>query len=129
MLKSVKQRLTSLGYKVKDTDEGLLSFALQKAVDMIKNQCNVSEVPEGLFCIAVDMAAGEFLLEKKTFAPEDIAGLDLDFAVERIQQGDSDTVFAVGKGSQTAEQRLDALIRYLTSYGRDQFSCFRRLRW
>lgn len=129
MVESVKRRLMSFGYELKEEDEMLLSFSVHKAEDLVKNECNVSQIPEGLFNITVDMAAGEFLLAKKTFAPDDISGLDLDIAVERIQQGDSDTVFAVGKGSQTAEQRLDALIQHMLTGGRDQFSCYRRVRW
>ena len=129
MPETVKLRLASFGYELLDSDETLLSFSVQKAENTVKNQCSLSEIPEGLFNIAVDMAVGEFLLAKKTFAPDDIAGLDLNAAVERIQQGDSDTVFAVGKGSLTAEQRLDALIKHLLQSGREQFSCYRRIRW
>ena len=129
MLKSVKQRLQSFGFKVKKRDEALLSFSVQKAENTVKNDCNLPEVPEGLWGIAVDMAVGEFLLAKKAFAPADIAGLDLDAAVKQIQQGDTNTVFAVGEGSQTAEQRLDSLIDHLLNGGREQFSCYRRIRW
>lgn len=129
MLEAVKQRLGAFGYEVKDSDEMLLSFSVQKAENTVKNECNVLQVPEGLFNIAVDMAVGEFLLAKKTFAPDDIAGLDLDITVKQIQQGDTNTVFAVGEGSQTAEQRLDTLIQHLLTGGREQFSCYRRLRW
>lgn len=117
----LKQRLKSLGYKVKKSDEALLSFAAQKAENTVKNLCNVTEIPEGLQSAAADMAAGEFLLAKKSFGE-----LDLDIAVERIQQGDSYTVFAVG---QTPEQQLDALIQHLLNSGREQFSCYRRMRW
>ena len=34
-----------------------------------------------------------------------------------------------GEGSQTAEQRMDTLIQHLLNDGREQFSCYRRLRW
>lgn len=129
MLKSVKQRLQAFGYKVKKSDETVLSFSVKKSENTVKNECNVPHMPEGLFNIAVDMAVGEFLLAKKTFAPDDIAGLDLDVAVKQIQQGDTNTVFAVGEGSQTAEQRLDGLIDHLLNSGREQFSCYRRIRW
>ena len=129
MLETVKQRLEAFGYEVKDSDEMLLSFSVQKAENTVKNECNVSEIPKGLFNITVDMAVGEFLLAKKAFAPDDIAGLDLDTAVKQIQQGDTNTVFAVGEGSQTDEQRLDALIQHLLTDGREQFSCYRRIRW
>jgi hypothetical protein len=95
----------------------------------IRNEINWQEVPDGLENIAVDMAAGEFLLAKKTFAPDDLTGFDLDYAVKQIKTGDTDTVFATGEGSQTPEQRLTTFINYLLSYGKAEFSSFRRLRW
>jgi len=129
MLAMLKERLQSLGYAPKESDNALLGFALQKVENTIKNDCNVAAVPEGLRRIAVDMAAGEFLLSKKAFAPDDLAGLDLDAAVKQIQEGDTTVVFAAGEGSRTTEQRLDLLINYLLSYGRGEFSCYRKVRW
>lgn len=129
MFKTAKERLISFGYDFKASEKPLLSFAVQKAENTVKNECNLSEVPEGLLNAAVDMAAGEFLLSKKTFAPEDISELDLDAAVKSLQVGDTSTSFAVGEGSQTAEQRLDCLIDRLLNAGREQFSCYRRIRW
>ena len=129
MFKTAKERLIALGYDFKNSDKSLLSFAVQKAENTVKNECSLSEVPEGLLNVAVDMAAGEFLLSKKTFAPEDISELDLDAAVKSLQVGDTSTSFAIGEGSQTAEQRLDCLIDRLLNAGREQFSCYRRIRW
>ena len=122
MLERVKERLASFGYTLKAGDEAALAFSIQKVENTIKNDCNVSSIPDGLGNIAIDMA-------KKAFAPEDIAGLDLDFAVKQIQAGDTTTVFAVGEGSSTPEQRLNAFLNYLLTYGRDEFSCYRRIRW
>ena len=67
MLERVKKRLESFGYALKDGDEAALAFSIQKVENTIKNDCNVSSVPEGLEMIAIDMAAGEFLSAKKTF--------------------------------------------------------------
>lgn len=128
MLEKVTERLQSFGYTLQSGDETIVSFCISKVEATIKNDCNVSEIPEGLECIAVDMTIGEFLTAKKTFAPESISGLDLSFAVKQIQTGDTNTVFST-EGSQTAEQRLDSFISFLLTYGRDQFSCYRRLRW
>lgn len=129
MLEMVKARLESFGYELQEGDEFTLSFAIQKVENTIKNDCNVSSVPDGLVNIAVDMAVGEFLTVKKTFSPDSIAGLDLDVAVKQIQTGDTNTVFATGEGSLTAEQRLNNFLNYLLSYGRDEFSNYRRIRW
>ena len=119
----------SFGYTLKDGDEVILNFSIQKVENTIKNDCNVSSIPDGLVNIAVDMAIGEFLTAKKTFSPNDIAGLDLDFAVKQIQTGDTNTVFATGESSLTPEQRLNAFVSYLLTYGRDEFSCYRKIRW
>lgn len=129
MLEKVKERLQSFGYTLKDGDEVILNFSIQKVENTIKNDCNVSSIPDGLVNIAVDMAIGEFLTAKKTFSPNDIAGLDLDFAVKQIQTGDTNTVFATGESSLTPEQRLNAFDSYLLTYGRDEFSCYRKIRW
>ena len=129
MLEQVKERLESFGYALKDSDEAILTFSIQKVENTIKNDCNLSSIPEGLANIAVDMVIGEFLTAKKTFSPDDIAGLDLDFAAKQLQEGDTNTVFATGEGTLTAEQRLNTFLTYLLTHGRDEFSCYRRLRW
>lgn len=129
MLEQVKERLESFSYALKDSDEVILTFSIQKVENTIKNVCNVSSIPDGLVNIAIDMAVGEFLTAKKTFSPDDIAGLDLDFAVKQLQEGDTNTVFATGEGTLTAEQRLNNFLNYLLTHGRDEFSCYRRLRW
>lgn len=129
MLERAKERLESFGYVLKDGDEVILTFSIQKVENTIKNDCNVPSIPDGLMHIAVDMAVGEFLSVKKTFSPDDIAGLDLDFAVKQIQAGDTNTVFATGEASLTPEQRLNNFLNYLMTHGLDEFACYRKLRW
>jgi len=129
MLETVKERLKSFGYELQEGDEFALTFSVNKVENTIKNDCNTLSIPDGLMNIAVDMAVGEFLTAKKTFSPDSIAGLDLDFAVKQIQTGDTNTVFAIGEGSSTPEQRLNAFLNYLLTYGRNQFSCYRTIRW
>lgn len=126
---TVKKRLKSFGYEVKTEDEFALTFSVEKVRSSIKNDINCAEVPQGLEYIAVDMATGEFLLAKKTFTPGDLTTFDLDYAVKQIQTGDTNTVFSVGEGSQTPEQRLTSFINYLLSYGKAEFASFRKIRW
>lgn len=129
MLEMVKERLKSFGCELQEEDEFALSFLIQKVENTIKNDCNIPSIPDGLVNIAVDMAVGEFLMTKKTFSPDSIGGLDLDMAVKQIQTGDTNTVFATGEGSLTTEQRLDAFLNYLLTYGRSEISCYRKIRW
>jgi len=129
MLEIVQERLKSFGYELQEGDEFALSFAVQKVENTIKNDCNTPSIPDGLVNIAVDMVVGEFLTAKKTFSPDSIAGLDLDIAVKQIQTGDTNTVFATGEGSLTAEQKLNTFLNYLLTYGKEEFSCYRKIRW
>ena len=129
MLDRIKERLQSLGYTVKDSDDIAINFAMQKVENTIKNDCNISAIPDGLMNIAIDMVVGEFLMSKKTFAPDDLLNFNLDSAIKQIQEGDTNISFAVGEGSKTDEQRLDSFINYLLNYGRDEFITYRRFRW
>ncbi len=129
MLERIKERLRSIGYAVKDSDDIAINFAMQKVENTIKNDCNISAIPDGLMNIAIDMVVGEFLMSKKTFAPNDLLNFNLDSAIKQIQEGDTNISFAVGEGSKTDEQRLDSFIDYLLNYGRDEFITYRRFRW
>lgn len=128
-VKSVIERLTEIGYEVKESDSSSLTFCVEKVRSTIKNETNLQDVPEELEHIAIDMAVGEFLLGKKTFTPDDIAGLDLTGVVKEIKEGDTTTSFGTGESTQTPEQRLTTYINYLLNYGKAEFSSFRRLKW
>lgn len=123
------ERLKSFGYEVKVNDEFALTFCIEKVRNTIKNETNQKDVPAGLDYIAIDMVVGEFLLSKKTFAPSELTDFDFDYAVKQIQTGDTNTVFAVGTGNLTPEQRLNTFINYLLSYGKTEFAAFRRIKW
>lgn len=123
------ERLKSFGYEVKASDEFALTFCIEKVRNTIKNETNQKDVPAGLDYIAIDMVVGEFLLSKKTFAPSELTDFDFDYAVKQIQTGDTNTVFAVGSGSLTPEQRLNTFINYLLTYGKTEFAAFRRIKW
>ena len=62
---AVLKRLVSLGYNLKTDDGWMICFALQKVENHIKNSCNTTSVPDGLFNVAVDMVCGEFIFTKK----------------------------------------------------------------
>ena len=49
--------------------------------------------------------------------------------VKQMQTGDTNTVFAVGEGSNTDEQRLDAVVNWMLNHGKGQFAKYRRVCW
>ena len=65
ILAAVTARLSALGYTVAETDSAALDYNIKKAETTLKVRTNQLEVPEGLFYVWADMAAGMFLTDKK----------------------------------------------------------------
>lgn len=126
---SVIQRLEGLGYIVNVTnDSWMIAFAIQKVENQIKNACNLDRIPDGLKYRAVDMVCGEFLFAMKQTGKLDET-FNLEVAVKSVQAGDTNVTLAIGDGSQSPEQRLDALISYLMERGEGDFVCYQKLKW
>lgn len=126
MSDQVISMLTALGVTGAATDP-LLDILLQNVQQRILNKTNQSVIPEGLESVAVYMAVGEYLNMKKTVGQ--LTGFDLDAAIKQIQEGDTNTVFAIGEGSLTPEQRLNGLIDYLINGRSDELYRYRKLVW
>lgn len=126
MRDQVISMLTALGVTGAATDP-LLDILLQNVQQWILNKTNQSVIPEGLESVAVYMAVGEYLNMKKTVGQ--LTGFDLDAAIKQIQEGDTNTVFAIGEGSLTPEQRLNGLIDYLINGRSDELYRYRKLVW
>ncbi len=126
MRDQVISMLTALGVTGATTDP-LLDILLQTVQQRILNKTNQSVIPEGLESVAVYMAVGEYLNMKKTVGQ--LTGFDLDAAIKQIQEGDTNTVFAIGEGSLTPEQRLNGLIDYLINGRSDELYRYRKLVW
>ena len=131
MYDRIVELLAAIGYDtISDSDRIILNFAISKVESEIKNEINWQEIPQGLESVLICRVVGEFLLNKKTFAPSDLSMLDLSGgAVKQIQAGDTNFVFSVDEGGESASGRLSTFINYLLTYGADQFSAFRRIRW
>ena len=108
-------------------DDPLLDFIISTVTERIKNETNQPAIPEGLNRLAVEMVAGQYLSLKK--GSGQLEGFDLEAAVKQIQEGDTNTVFAIGEGNTTPEQHLDTLINYLMNGRTREFIKYRRLVW
>lgn len=127
LLQEVVDLITAMGIVLTEGDDYLLSFSAGYVEQEIKNACNVPEVPEGLYKVAVGLIVARFLSAKK--AKKQVAADTLDFTpmLKELSEGDTKQVWATDSGS-SAEQRLDLFISALES-GRDQFITYRRLKW
>ena len=129
MTDSVKERLTNIGYVFIDADDFILNLLIEKVETVIKNNCNISEIPEDLRSIAIDMVVGYFLKEKKSIAIDSLLNLDLTQAIQSIREGDTSITFAIGNGNETPEQRLNTLINYLIYENEKVLVSYRCIKW
>lgn len=85
-MKRVVARLATLGYTSTEADRVSLEYLIPKCeLDILAN-INHRELPDGLFYTLVEMAAGQFLSNKK--AAGDLEGFDFDSPVKSITEGD-----------------------------------------
>lgn len=125
-VETVLNRLVSFGCCLKEEDDWAICFAMQKVENHIKNSCNTTSVPDGLFYVAVDMACGEFLFSKKQTGKLKLADMDLTGAVASISEGDTSITFAAGASD---EDKLNVFINYLLHNKEGEFVCYRQLKW
>lgn len=125
-VKSVLNRLTSMGYTPKDADAWEISFAMLNVENRINNSCNTTSLPDGLQTVAVDMICGQFLKIRKDSGRLELTDLDLSGAITSITEGDVSVTF---DSNATDEQKLNQLISYLSTKGEGDFVCYRQLKW
>lgn len=131
MLEQVKVRLQKLGISLSSeptsTDGYLIDFAVNKTINHINNQTNLSEVPQGLEHVAIDMAVGEFLFAKKSMGLLELSSLDFDAVAKQVQDGDTNVTYAVNENT-TPEGRFSAFINYL-QHNEVDFVRYRVMLW
>lgn len=123
---AVLKRLVSFGYDLKEDDTWAICFAMQSVENHIRNSCNTTDIPNGLFYIAVDMVCGQFLFTKRQTGMLKLADLDLDGAITEIHEGDTTVKFANGSSN---EDKFNLLLKYLLHDGEGDFVCYRKLKW
>lgn len=127
ILATVITRLAALGYSVVDTDNAVLEYNISKAEAQLKAETNQREVPEGLFYVWVDMAAGLFLTDKK--AAGALAEIyDFDAPAKSISEGDTSVTFAIADTG-SFEDQFDTMLAKMITPDPDLIIAHRRLVW
>ena len=125
-IEMILRRLVFLGYKSNLDDAWVISFAIQKVENQIKNSCNILKIPDGLLHIAADRICGEFLVAKKQSGQLDISGLDFKSAISSIKEGDTDVSF---DNTMSDEAKFNQLLNRLMMSGESELICYRKLKW
>ena len=122
----VLKRLDSFGYEPTENDVFCIVFSVQTVEKSIKNQCNVTEVPEGLTNVAVDMVCGEVLGALYRTGKLQLESLDLDGALASVNVGGASVSFDNNTSDST---KFTTLIQFLQNRGRGEFACYRTIKW
>lgn len=120
----VLNRLKSFTYEVVEGDEFLIAFLIQKIENTVKNECNITKIPDGLVYVAVDMICGEILMNKKqTNSLGD--SFSIDSALKNVKLGDTTVQFE----GESDETKLNSLTNYLMNCGINELICYRKIKW
>ena len=117
-------RLGGVGISPPAEDEALLGLLLDRAKAALLAQTGQKILPRELKEIAVDMAAGEYLLLQKHAGR--LEGFDQEYAIRQMSQGDTSITYAV-EGS--ALSPLEMLIERLRTPPETLVQKWRRMRW
>lgn len=124
---TVIARLEALGYPVSTTPPSDLEHNISKAEERLKAETNQREIPEDLFYVWADMAAGLFLTDKK--AAGALAEVyDFSTPAKSISEGDSSVTFAIA-GTGSFEDQFDAMLAKMVTPDADLIIAHRRLVW
>lgn len=124
---TVVSRLAELGYVATDIDNTAIRRNIDKAEAQLRAETNQREVPEGLFYVWVDMAAGLFLSDKKAAgALNDV--YDFSAPAKSISEGDTSVTFAIADTG-SFEDQFDAMLAKMTTPDPDLIIAYRRLVW
>ena len=124
---AVTARLAALGYSVAEADGAALEYNIKKAETTLKARTNRLEVPEGLFYVWADMAAGLFLSDKKAAGTLSEV-YDFEAPAKSISEGDTSVTFAIADTG-SFEEQFDAMLEKLVNPDGALIAAFRRLAW
>lgn len=120
-------RLDSFGYEAKETDAFVIGYSVQKVENNIKSDCNITDIPEGLTNVAVDMACGEILDTLYRTGGLDVGSIALDGAIASVSLGDATVSFDNTTSDNSGT--FTALISNLKESGRGELVCYRTVKW
>lgn len=122
----VKKHIESVGHEIVETDSFLISEAIEKVKNKIRNKTNQKEVPQGLKYVWVNQSVGEFLNFKIKIGKLQIESLNF----ERIAKEITDAGVKVSyDDTMTTGAKFESYLNNLITYGEDQIYKYRRLVW
>ena len=124
MVKLLIKRLSQLNVLPPEKDFGMLSALLDEAKLWLLAETAQEELPEALIPTMIDIAAGKYLLIRKSTG--ELESFDFEPVVRQISQGDTSVAYAVS-GEHLSP--FDTLVGWLTTPSEALLRKWRRMRW
>ena len=80
-------KLEGLGYYSIEQDRTLLTYMLETNIQYVFNNCNITELPEGLYYQVVNKTCGDFLLTMQN-TNKLPSGFEFEAGIKRLKEGD-----------------------------------------
>ena len=122
----VKKYIESVGYEIVETDSFLISEAIEKVKNKIRNKTNQKEVPKGLKHVWITQSVGEFLNFKLKIGKLQIENLNFERMAKEITDAGVKISY---DDTMTTGAKFESYLTTLLTYGEDQFYRYRRLVW
>lgn len=122
----VKKYIESVGYEIVETDSFLISEAIEKVKNKIRNKTNQKEVPQGLKYAWVNQSVGEFLNFKLKIGKLQIESLNFGRIAKEITDAGVKVSY---DDTMTTGAKFESYLNNLLTYGEDQFYRYRRFVW
>ena len=121
----VVNRLEMLGLTITENDVSMIEYQCGKTEQFVMNFCNRADLPDGLRYVAVDMAAGEYLLFAAAFGRLP-PGFNADGTVKSVKIGDTDVEFST---ENVTAASFESAVDVLRNAVKTELYRFRKMRW
>lgn len=122
----VKKYIESVRYEIVETDSFLISEAIEKVKNKIRNKTNQKEVSQGLKYVWINQSVGEFLNFKLKIGNLQIESLNFERMAKEITDAGVKVSY---DDTMTTGAKFESYLNSLLTYGDDQFYSYRRLVW
>lgn len=121
-------RLQTLGYNIDEGDNAALEYVINGTEQYIKNFCNISEIPDELYYVAVDIAAGTLLKSKHSIDINVCENIDFESdSIKSITEGDVSVTYN-SDSVNSAAAKYSTFLDKLCKRDKDLIA-FRKMRW
>lgn len=136
-IQEIIDRLAHFGYQAKQEEQSALFFLKEKAINEVKNICNIdleeselfSQASENLKYKVIDKICAEFLLMKLNAGTLTINDIDMNkMGLKSVTEGDTSVTYATD-GGQSREQILNSYLTQLSTLDKEELYKYRKMEW